>query len=356
MMDNDTILNAYEEVVTGYVSGKKKKVVGRYEHLTMAKGEFICLIGPNGVGKSTLMRSLTGLQPLIGGRIWLDGYFLDEYGSKNLAKKIAIVLTDQLQTGNMTAREIVQMGRYPYTGMMGHLTKEDHDLVEEVMMLTGTLSLADNTFLKLSDGERQKVMLARALAQDTDIIVLDEPTAFLDMLNRIEMIRLLRTIARDKEKTILLSTHELELALQAADTIWLLKKEGGYFSGGADDLVLSGLLEKYFTSEGISFIPEMGVFQFSEPLGNSTFDIKLENSKMSLSQVQTAQMEVRKVWAQRILEREGYKQDSQSPDFVVTYFPLENNNAFRWVIDKGGKSYSCDTNLKDLLKVIRQLV
>ena len=184
--------------------------------------ELTCLLGRNGVGKSTLLRTLAGFQPRLGGSITIKGRQLEDYSDRELAKQLGVVLTERPDVQQMMVWDLVAMGRSPYTGFWGMLDNEDKQQVEEAISLVGIEELVERQVTTLSDGERQKVMIAKALAQQTSIIYLDEPTAFLDYPSKVETLLLLRRISRKAGKTIFLSTHDLELALQVADRLWLM--------------------------------------------------------------------------------------------------------------------------------------
>ncbi len=224
---------------------------------TVRSGELTCLMGENGVGKSTLLRTLSGFQPPLSGTIQILGRPLADYSPKELAQTIGVVLTEKPDVGLMTARELVAMGRSPYTGFWGRLSASDHDAVEEAISQVGIHQLADRQVGTLSDGERQKVMIAKALAQQTPIIFLDEPTAFLDYPSKVDMLLLLRRISHEACKTIFLSTHDLELTLQAADTIWLMTRSEGLLTGTPHDLARQGALARFVEkAPGVAFDPQ----------------------------------------------------------------------------------------------------
>lgn len=191
--------------------GYGDKIVQSHLTLSLERGEMVCMLGRNGCGKSTLLRTLAGLQPAISG-----GYKIDD---------VAVVLTDKLRLDNTSIREVVAMGRYPYTSFLGALTIEDHRIIDAAMKEVG-INDADGAFNALSDGEKQRVLIAKALAQQTPVILLDEPTAHLDLPNRILVLQLLRRLAHEQGKTIMISTHELELALRLSDRILLLSDQG----------------------------------------------------------------------------------------------------------------------------------
>ncbi|MCR5180287.1 MAG: ABC transporter ATP-binding protein [Bacteroidaceae bacterium] len=223
-------------LTTGYQSSKAVHVVGRHITAQLQAGELTCLLGPNGAGKSTLLRTLAAFQPPLEGQLLLDGKPLEEFSSQQLATCIGIVLTERPDIKGMRVREMVAMGRSPYTGFWGRLSADDEVIVDQAMDQVGITALQRRMVHTLSDGERQKVMIAKALAQQTPIIFLDEPTAFLDFPSKVEMLLLLRRLAHEMQKTIFLSTHDLELALQTADRLWLMAKNVGALSSEADSL------------------------------------------------------------------------------------------------------------------------
>lgn len=245
----------------GYHSKNNTKVVASHITTTIFSGELTCLLGANGVGKSTLLRTLSAFQPYLSGGIALLGRDVQHYSDKELSTIVGVVLTDKCDIRNMSVRELVEMGRSPYTGFWGRLDKEDKRIVEEAISLVRIENLASRMVHTLSDGERQKVMIAKALAQETPVIYLDEPTAFLDFPSKVEIMQLLHHLTRTTNKTIFLSTHDLELALQIADKIWLMDKQKGISTGTPEDLALSGHLSSFFARKGIVFDMETGLFR-----------------------------------------------------------------------------------------------
>lgn len=245
----------------GYHTKNDTKLVASHITTTIYSGELTCLLGANGVGKSTLLRTLSAFQPALSGGIALLGRDVQHYSDKALSTIVGVVLTDKCDIRNMSVRELVEMGRSPYTGFWGRLSKEDKRIVEEAISLVRIENLASRMVHTLSDGERQKVMIAKALAQETPVIYLDEPTAFLDFPSKVEIMQLLHHLTRTTNKTIFLSTHDLELALQIADKIWLMDKEKGIHTGTPEDLALNGSLSGFFTRKGIVFDRETGLFR-----------------------------------------------------------------------------------------------
>jgi iron complex transport system ATP-binding protein len=209
----------------GYKSKKKNQLIAEGLNATLHSGELTCLIGSNGIGKSTLLRTLAGFQKPIAGEILISGKSITDYSAQELAQKISVVLTEKV-TGELTVTELVGMGRSPYTGFFGKLTAEDDAIVQYAIEQVQITHLAQRTISTLSDGERQKAMIAKALAQQTPLILLDDPTAFLDHPSKKEILQLLKQLSREQNKIIFLSTHDLELALSTADKIWTMNKNG----------------------------------------------------------------------------------------------------------------------------------
>lgn len=245
----------------GYPGKGDVKVVANNICAGINSGELTCLLGANGVGKSTLLRTLSAFQPRLSGEIHIQGKDLSTYTDKQLSKVISVVLTEKCDIRNMTALELIGLGRSPYTGFWGTLSKEDKAVVDNAIELVGISNLANRMVHTLSDGERQKVMIAKALAQETPVIYLDEPTAFLDFPSKVEMMQLLHRLSRRTDKTIFLSTHDLELALQIADKIWLMDKLNGVTIGTPEDLSLDGSLSCFFARKGIVFDLDTGLFR-----------------------------------------------------------------------------------------------
>ena len=250
-----------ENLSIGYPGKGDVKVVASGICADINGGELTCLLGANGVGKSTLLRTLSAFQPKLGGEIRIQGKEIGDYTDKQLSRVISVVLTEKCDIRNMTVTELIGLGRSPYTGFWGTLSKEDRAVVEHSVAVVGIPHLAHRMVHTLSDGERQKVMIAKALAQETPVIYLDEPTAFLDFPSKVEMMQLLHHLSRQTDKTIFLSTHDLELALQIADKIWLMDKMNGVTIGTPEDLSLNGNLSKFFARKGIVFDLETGLFR-----------------------------------------------------------------------------------------------
>lgn len=252
-------------LTTGYRGKHGKVIVTRNLDARLNSGELTCLLGPNGAGKSTLLKTLSGFLPPLSGSILYDGRPLKDFNDNEFARRVGIVLTERHNLENMTVERLVGLGRAPYTGFWGRLDSGDRRVVDEAMDFVGISAMRHRMVPTLSDGERQKAMIAKALAQETPVIFLDEPTAFLDFPSKVEVMRLLHTLSRTKSKTIFLSTHDLDLALDLADRIWLVDKGKDTETGTPEDLALSGALRSFFLREGIGFDDRTGHFRLEFP-------------------------------------------------------------------------------------------
>ncbi len=242
-----------------------RRVIAADLNLALHAGEVVCLLGPNGVGKSTLLRTLVGMQPPLAGRVFLDRVDLTTLSAREVARRLSVVLTERIEVGQLTAYALVALGRHPHTDWTGRLTPRDEEVVRWALEAVDAVNLASRPVHELSDGERQRVMVARALAQEPLVMILDEPTAFLDLPRRVEMMRLLRRLARETNRALLLSTHDLDLALRSADAIWLMAPGGVMHTGAPEDLVLGGAFETAFAGEGITFDRHQGQFHIHPP-------------------------------------------------------------------------------------------
>lgn len=210
----------------------------------LREGRVTTLLGLNGTGKSTLIKTLCRMLEPAGGQLTLDGLPLAFYSIAELSSRIAVVLTDPLPDGGMTAFEVVAMGRYPYTGFFGTLRDEDKEIVGRALVAAGVASFRDKPVAFLSDGERQKVMIAKSMAQQTGIIILDEPTAFLDVRSKVELVMMLKRLAQEG-RTILMSSHDIDLALRFSDDLWVMNgSRRGITTGTTEEIVHSGCLEE----------------------------------------------------------------------------------------------------------------
>lgn len=233
--------------------------------LTVEAGSFICVLGRNGAGKSTLMRTIAGLQGALSGRALLDGDDLGRLPAGERARRVAVVLTERANSPGLTVDDVVALGRQPFTGWQGRFTDEDRRIAAEAMTLAGAEPFSGRLFDDLSDGERQRVMIARAVAQTPRLMVLDEITAFLDLPGRVEVMSLLRRHARRSGASVLLSSHDLDLSLQLADAVWLLDGRGALHVGPPETLVAEGRIGAAFDTEEVRFSRERGRFELATP-------------------------------------------------------------------------------------------
>lgn len=304
--------------------------------LRLHGGELVCLLGPNGAGKSTLLRTLTGLQAPLAGQVRIRGTLLAERPRGELARDLSVVLTDAAHPGMMSVAAVAALGRIPYTGWLGRLGEADRRIVTAALERVGLAELSDRPVGELSDGERQRVHLARALAQDTELIVLDEPTIHLDLPGRVTILELLRGLARDTGRAVLASTHELELALQIADVLWLLTADGHLHAGAPEDLALQGVLQSVFRHAHVVFDAERGGFRFRHEGGRAV--------------VVHGEGDARR-WTERALRRGGFR-----PDATAGHVPVVRVEGpdYHWRIVAEGASREVDS-IAALLAVLRGL-
>ncbi len=260
-MEHATEILSAQGLEIGYHEGRHR-IHRVHSNLTFSlrAGELTCLLGANGSGKSTLLRTLSASQPPLSGRIEINGRDISTLSERERSRLIGVVLTDKTQTGGLTVRELVALGRQPHTGFFGRLNPQDRQAIDNAIEAVGMTEKAESYMAQLSDGERQKAMIAKALAQECPLVILDEPTAFLDAVSRIETMTLLHHIATTQQKAILLSTHDIEQALLLADRLWLLKKREGMTCGVPEDLILSGALDQLFNREEIHFDRAHGTY------------------------------------------------------------------------------------------------
>ncbi len=232
----------------------------------MLKGQLVCLLGPNGSGKTTILRSLARLLAPVKGAIYLDNHLLNDLTSHELARSLAVVLTGHMSPGLVTAFDFVAMGRYPHTGFLGRLSEHDIEKIRESLRLVNATTIADRYFNELSDGEKQKVLVARALAQEPEVIILDEPTVYLDLKHRLELMVILSDFCRQKDITVIISLHDVDLALKLAETV-VLVKDGAIMAWGPPDRILN--------EETVARLYDLDCARFDRKLGT----IELINSR-----------------------------------------------------------------------------
>jgi iron complex transport system ATP-binding protein len=283
-------------------------------------GALTCLLGPNGSGKSTLLRTLAGMQPPLAGDVALCGDRLDGLSARERARRLAVVLTDGVDAGLLRAVDLVALGRHPHTGWDGRLRAADHAAVRWALAAVGAAELADRDVGSLSDGERQRVLIARALAQQPRLLALDEPVAFVDVARRLELTALLRDLAAECDLGVLLTTHDIDLALRTADTVWLIEPLADgrrrLHVGAPEDLVLSGAVDRAFSSDAVRFDAARGTFASTRP---------------AVLRARVAGEGPEALWAARALERRGIAVDPGADGLVVTA-PGDGT----WTVDGAG--------------------
>ncbi|MBD3723424.1 MAG: ABC transporter ATP-binding protein [Flavobacteriaceae bacterium] len=253
------ILNI-KDLTIGYQKGKSQTVTQSNINLSLDKGKLVALIGKNGIGKSTFLKTITRIIEPISGTIQLNNKNLNQYSVIELAQEMSLVLTETLPPSNLTIYEIVALGRQPYTNWIGSLTEEDQDKIKHAIELTEISEYCNKRYYEVSDGQLQKAMIARALAQDTSIIILDEPTTHLDLVHKITLLKLLQKLTHETRKTILYSTHDLDLAIQLADEM-IVFTENNIYHNQPCNLINEGVFDKIFQNEDVVFDSTIGKFR-----------------------------------------------------------------------------------------------
>jgi iron complex transport system ATP-binding protein len=305
------------DLTVGYRARHLTRAVLERINVTVSRGELVCLLGPNGIGKSTLLRTLAAMQPALAGRVELDDHDTRMLTAGELARRLAVVLTDRSVVDGLTARRVVELGRYPHLGWFGVLSRRDCVAVDAALAAVGASHLSDHEMARLSDGERQRVMIARALAQQPSVLLLDEPTAFLDLPSRVELMALLRELTRREHVLAILSTHDLELALRVADVVWLVMPGGELASGAPEDVMLSGAINAAFEGHRLRFHIADRCFRL---LTGHHGDAVARGSG------------VRATLAAAVLEREGYS--VVSSELASTEVEVDDSG---WVAVAGGE-------------------
>ncbi len=305
----------------GYKTGEQSTFLFENLNLSLCAGELICFMGPNGIGKSTLIRTLAGLQKPLAGEISVSG-----------TADIAIVLTDKISSLSMSVYDLVAFGRYPYLDWRIQLSEEDKNIINRAIALVHINHLENKKLYELSDGQMQMALIARALAQETPILLLDEPTAHLDLNNRVEIMNILRRLCRTTHKAILIATHELDLALQTADLLWLATSDKTIHTGIPEDLVLDGSFDKIFQFKGFDL---------------KTGKVDHETHRGISIQLHGDGFEV--LWTKNALERSGYEIEPSAP---ISIYLLHEENKLIWKLESLRQVttyYSIQELLKGLL-------
>ena len=297
----------------GYASGKNENVLLPPLNACANCGELIAVIGRNGIGKSTLLRTLTGLQPPLGGDILYSGKNIRDYSRMDLAQKVGYISTDVVKVSNMSVYELVALGRFPHTNWIGKIETKDHEIIMDAIEKTSMSPFCRKFVSELSDGERQKAMIARILSQDTGIMVMDEPTAFLDIAGKYEILHLMHTLSNTSDKTIIFSTHDLQMAISQSDKIWLIL-DSKLIEGAPEDLMIAGAFDHLFDSSTVRFNSEDGTFSFrSEEKGS----IYINGDG------------IKKLWTEKAINRAGF---TVSKEKTVPYIITPSGNNKKWLL------------------------
>jgi iron complex transport system ATP-binding protein len=245
----------------GYPQKKQDFVVCEGIHFHATAGDLVGIIGSNGIGKSTLLRTLAGLQAPLDGTVSLDNQDIAELSPKELSRKVSVVLTDPIATKNLRVREMISLGRQPYTNWLGTLSRVDMEKIDQVISMLHLEEIKSRNCYELSDGQLQRVMIGRALTQDTPVIILDEPTMHLDLVHKVQLLKLLNSIAKELHKLIIFSTHEINLAIQLCSHLLVMNKNGTAF-GNPDALIQNDSLQQLFPNKEVFFDPKSKSFTF----------------------------------------------------------------------------------------------
>ncbi|HAZ04559.1 MAG: hypothetical protein A2W90_17165 [Bacteroidetes bacterium GWF2_42_66] len=334
MIETAAIHIKITDLAIGYRQGEKLKEIKNSLNLSAIPGELVALIGSNGIGKSTLLRSLCGFQEILKGKICFNDQPLNYYKHRDLAKIMSYVSTEVVRVQNLRVRDLLALARFPYTNFMGTLTDADLLAVDKAIDLVGLRGYENRVIDELSDGERQRAMIARSLVQDTPVIILDEPTAFLDIRNKYEIIHLLHNFARNENKTIVFSTHDLNIATSEVDKIWLML-ENEVLEGAPEDLILQGHYNKVFASENILFDEYSGDFRLKK-----TFQGSFSVDGPDLA----------KRWTIHALARAGfiYVNEAENAEIQVSVSELQE-----WKLKNRG---SDPLNYKSVYELVRHLM
>ncbi len=312
----------------GYLSADSPRVLQRQINVSLEKGEIVSLLGQNGVGKTTLIKTISGLQNPIEGAILFSNSELSSIGKKDLSTRLSLVLTEKPASLNLTVIELISLGRQPYSNWIGELSSKDKEVIEKVITDTKINYIANRKLFELSDGQLQIAMIARALAQDTDLIILDEPTAHLDLHNKIAIMKLLREIA-DSGKGILISTHDIQLSTQLSDRLWLMNFNSKILEGTPEDLILNGHIHETLFLDRNQFDIKTGVLKIRKP----DLSISVQGNEDVV------------FWTKRALERKGYKIEMNSK------IKVNCNSRTDWIVTINGKSISC-SEIDGVLKAL----
>jgi iron complex transport system ATP-binding protein len=305
----------------GYITKSHRNILLAGINLEINKNELIGLIGRNGSGKSTILRTLVRIQELAGGKIFLDNKNINEFHRPEFARTVAFVSTGILEVEGMSIRELVSLGRFPYTNWIGNLTDEDHEIIDRSLNMVGITSLANRKLNEVSDGERQRAMIARTLAQNTRVIILDEPTAFLDLPAKYDLINLLHNLTNEG-KTIIYSSHDLNISIKFSDRLWIIDN-GEVFDGAPEDMILNNTFSRIFESDKIAFNPATGDFELKRTPDKTVF--LYGNDEICVD------------WTKHALIRNGFQLSDTEITFPSVQVKKENGKII-WILQKDNQN------------------
>jgi len=314
MKKNYNEILSVKELKIGYVFGRGENVLLNHINCCAKSGELIALIGRNGIGKSTLLRTLARLQKHMGGEILLNEKNIVNYSRMELAQEVGYISTEIINVSNMTVLDMVSLGRFPHTNWIGKMDKESVYAISQALANTSMENYSGRLISELSDGERQRAMIARLLAQDTEIMILDEPTAFLDIGGKYEILHLLSNLAHNNNKTLIFSTHDMQMAISHADKIWLIIDDK-LIEGAPEDHMIAHTFDHLFDSSPGKFDPEKGSFCFNN---NEKGSIYLEGGG-----------KFEKHWTGKALKRAGF---SISEKQTIPYITITGTNKCNYLV------------------------
>lgn len=321
----------------GYSHRGQETCVAEALDLALNAGEFICLLGPNGAGKSTLIRTLAGMQAPLSGSLKLQNQTFHSISPRERARMISVVLTEALPVGMMDAYSLVALGRHPYSGWLGGLNQHDKERIKWAFKAVGAEGLEGRQIAELSDGERQKISIARALAQEAQVMLLDEPTAFLDLPRRVELMTILRNLAHREQMGLLLSTHDLDLALRFADRLWMITTDGKLIQGYPEELAMSGEFARIFANENLDWDAERGSFR-AHP--NPCLKAHIQGDS------------IHALWTRRALERLGFGIAKPDENSALSIQVVELDDHTEWAVARNGNQAK-HTSISQLIDWIR---
>ncbi len=332
-----------EKLAIGYRSSKKK-FDSLYQNIELQaiNGELVALVGRNGSGKSTLLRTISGCQESGNGNVLYDNKNLNDYVPTELAKLLGYVNTEVINVENMSVFELVSLGRFPHTNWLGKLQPKDRKSIINAISMVGLTGYETKMVNNISDGERQRVMIARVLAQDTQYIILDEPTAFLDVANKYEILFLLRDLAAKTNKTIIFSTHDINVVLKLADRIWLMTPEK-IFSGSPEDIVIQGIINKLFSSHKINFDEKLSDFVVEKKYkANVCLKVCKETNETLV------------LWTKKGLERIGVECVEEANQTIYLAPKSNSQNLGNWVFYDNETALSECNTIIELIEVCKK--